>query len=101
MSTYVSQAKEDKRSFEGMKNSLMQSFERMEAHFKQISDILKEEECQGQLVANPNEYYMEDECTYYHEQVVTLRSEEVVENQVDKRKEEKFEVPQEPHREKE
>jgi hypothetical protein len=44
MSAYLSQAKKDKRSFEGMKNSLMQSFERMDAHFKQISDILKEEE---------------------------------------------------------
>ena len=53
------------------------------------------------LVANPNEYYMDDECTYYHEQsledplgerfnqfceqAVTLRSEEVVEIQVDER----------------
>jgi hypothetical protein len=50
-----------------MKNSHMQSFERMEALLKQILDILKEEECLGQLVANPNEYYMEDESTYYHE----------------------------------
>jgi hypothetical protein len=39
----------------------------MDAHFKQIMDILKEEKCQGQLVANPNEYSMEDEFTYYHE----------------------------------
>jgi hypothetical protein len=93
MSAYLSQAEEDKRSFEGMKNSLIQSFEKMDTHFKQISDILKEEECQGQLVANPNEYYMEDECTYYHEQVVTLRSEEVIENQVGERKEEQIEVP--------
>jgi hypothetical protein len=32
---------------------------------------------------------MEDECTYYQEQAITtLRSEEVVENQVDERKEE-------------
>jgi hypothetical protein len=69
------------------------------AHFKQILDILKEEECQGQLVANPNEYYMEDECTYYDEQAVTLRSEEVVENQMDER-EEQIEVPHEPHQEK-
>ena len=49
----------------------MQSVEMMDAHFKQIMDILKEEKCQGQLVANPNEYYMEDECTYYHEQIAT------------------------------
>jgi hypothetical protein len=53
-------------------------------------DILKEEKCQGQLVANPNEYYMEDECTYSHEQAVTLKSEEVVENQVDEKKEEQL-----------
>jgi hypothetical protein len=86
-------------------------------------------------VANPNEYYMEDECTYYHEQttttpkneetveenfcepsledpvgegfsqfceqVVTLKSEEVVENQVDERKEEQTEDLEEPHQEKE
>jgi hypothetical protein len=39
---------------------------------------------------------MEDEGTYYHEQAVTLRSEEVVENQVDE-KEEQTEVPKEPH----
>ena len=35
----------------------------------------QEEECQSQLVANPNGHYMKDEGTYYHEQVVTLRSE--------------------------
>ena len=59
----------------------MQSFERMEAHLKQISDILKEEKCQGQFVANPNEYYMEDECTYYHEQTTTTpRNEETIED---------------------
>jgi hypothetical protein len=52
-------------------------------------------------MANPNGHYMEDERTYYHEQVVTLRSEEVVENQVDERKEEQTEVPQELHQEKE
>ena len=40
-------------------------------------DILKEEKCQGQLVANPNEYYMEDECTYYyHEQTTTTHGNE-------------------------
>jgi hypothetical protein len=62
-------------------------------------DILKEEKCQGQLVANPNEYYMEDECTYYHEQAITLRSEEVIEIQVDERKEEQTKVPQKPYQE--
>jgi hypothetical protein len=31
-------------------------------------------------VANPNEYYIEDECTYYHEQTTTRpRNEETVE----------------------
>jgi hypothetical protein len=48
-------------------------------------------------MANPNGHFMEDEGTYYHEQAVTLRSEEVVENQVDERKEEQTKVPQEPH----
>jgi hypothetical protein len=75
-------------------------------------------------VANPNEYYMEDEYTYYHEQTTTTpRNEEtvekkfcepsledplgehfdqfyeqaVVENQVDERKEEQTEDLQEPH----
>jgi hypothetical protein len=52
-------------------------------------------------VANPNGRYIENEGTYYHEQAVTLRSEEVVENQVDERNEEQIEVPQEPHQEKE
>ena len=104
-------------------------------HNQKAMDILKEEKCQGQLVANPNEYYMEDECTYYHKettttprneetveenlcelsledplgerfdqfcvQAVTLRSEEVVANRVDERKEEQTEVPHEPYQEKE
>jgi hypothetical protein len=52
-------------------------------------------------VANPNEYYMEDECTSYHDQDVTLRSEEVVENQVDERKEEQTEDLEELRQEKE
>jgi hypothetical protein len=53
----------------------------MDAHFKQIMDILKEEKCQVQLVANPNEYYKENECTYYHEQIATTpRNEETVED---------------------
>jgi hypothetical protein len=100
----------------------------MDAHFKQIMDILKEEKCQGQLVANPNEYSMEDEFTYYHEQTTTTpRNEEtveenfcepsledplgecfdqfceqvVVENQMDERKEEQTEDLEEPHQEKE
>jgi hypothetical protein len=93
MSTFRSKAEEDRQSFERIRNSITQSFVKMDAHFKQILDILQEEKCQGQLAANPNEYYMEDECTYYHEQVVTLRSEEVVEIQVDERKEEPTEVP--------
>jgi hypothetical protein len=87
MSAFLSQAEEDRQSLERTNNSNMQSFERMDAHFKQIMDILQEEKCQGQLAANHNEYYMEDECTYYHEQAVKLRSDEVVENQMDERKE--------------
>ena len=96
----------------------------MDAHFKQIMDILKEEKCQGQLVANPNEYYMENECIYYHEQTTTTpRNEETVEeifresrlkdplgehvdqfyeqavvtNQVDERKDEQTKDLDEPH----
>jgi phosphatidylserine/phosphatidylglycerophosphate/cardiolipin synthase-like enzyme len=68
MSAFLSQAEEDRQSLERTNNSNMQSFERMDAHFKQIMDILKEEKCQGQLVANSNEYYMEKECTYCNTQ---------------------------------
>jgi hypothetical protein len=98
-----------------MTQNTQQFFEEMRALRNKQVDILKEEECQGQLVANPNEYYMEDEYIYYHEQTATTpRNEEnveenfcepsledplgehfdqfyqqvVVENQVDERKEE-------------
>jgi hypothetical protein len=80
MSAFLSEAEEDRQTFERINNSITQSFEKMDAHFKQIMDILKEEKCQGQLVANPNEYYMKNECTYYHEQTTTTpRNEETVE----------------------
>jgi hypothetical protein len=135
MSAFLSEAKEDRQEFARINNSIMQSYEKMDAHFKQMMDILKEEKCQGQLVASPNEYYMENECIYYHEQTtttlkneetveenfyepslkdpvgegfsqfceqaVTLKSKEVVTNQVDERKEEQTEDPEEPHQEKE
>ena len=52
-------------------------------------------------MANPNEYYIEDECTYYHEQAISLRSEEVVENQENERKEEQTKDLKEPYQEKE
>jgi hypothetical protein len=111
-----------------MTKNTQQFFEEMRALRNKQADILKEEECQGQLVANPNEYYMEDEYTYYHEQTTTtLGNEEnveenfckpsledplgehfdqfceqaVVENEVDERKEEQTEDPKEPHQEKE
>jgi hypothetical protein len=61
MPTFLSEAEEDRQTFKRINNSITQSYEKMDAHFKQIMDILKEEKCQGQLVANPNEYYMEDE----------------------------------------
>ena len=67
-----------------------------------IDDILnrKEEEFQSQSVANPNGHYMKEECSYYHEQAITtLRSEEVAENQMEKRNEEKIKAPQDLHRE--
>jgi hypothetical protein len=128
MPAFLSEAEEDRKTFERINNSITQSSEKMDAHFKQILDILKEEKCQGQLLANPNEYYMENECTYYHEQTTIIpRNEETVEeiffeshledplgkcfdqfceqavvtNQVDERKEEQTEVLEEPHQEKE
>jgi hypothetical protein len=127
-SPHHSEVEKDIQEFARINNSIIQSYEKMDAHFKQMMDILKEEECQGQLVANPNEYYMEDEYTYYHEQTTTtLGNEEnveenfcepsledplgehfdqfcehaVVENEVDERKEEQTEDLKEPHQEKE
>jgi hypothetical protein len=74
MSTFLSEVEEDRQTFKRINNSITQSYEKMDAHFKQIMDILKEEKCQGQFVANPNEYYMEDEYTYYLEQTTTTLS---------------------------
>jgi hypothetical protein len=124
MLAFLSEVKEDRQEFARINNSIMQSYEKMDAHFKQMMDILREEKCQGQLVAYPNEYYTENECIYYHEQTTnTPRNEEnfcepsledplgehldqfyeqaVVENQVDERKEEQTEDLEEPHQEKE
>jgi hypothetical protein len=69
MSAYLSQMEESKRSLERMENSHKQSFERMEAHLKQILDILKEEEeeCQSQSVTTPHGYNVEEEDICYHE----------------------------------
>ena len=37
---------------------------------------------------------MEDECSYYHEQTITtMKSEGIVENQVDDKREEQTEIP--------
>jgi hypothetical protein len=47
MSAFLIQAEEDRQEFERMNNSIMQSYEKIDAHFEQIMDILKEEECQG------------------------------------------------------
>jgi hypothetical protein len=115
------------KNTEQMTHNTRQAVEEMRALRNKQAD-LKEEECQGQLVANPNEYYMEDEYTYYHEQTTTTPWNEetvednfcephledplgehfdqfceqaVVENQVDERKEEQTEDPKEPHQEKE
>jgi hypothetical protein len=71
MSAFLSKAKEDRQTFKRINNSITQLYEKMDAHFKQTMDILKEEKCQGQLVANPNEYYMEYEYAYYLEQTTT------------------------------
>jgi hypothetical protein len=115
------------KNTEQMTHNTRQAVEEMRALRNKQAD-LKEEECQGQLVANPNEYYMEDEYTYYHEQTTaTPWNEEtvednfcephledplgehfdqfcehsVVENEVDERKEEQTEDLEEPHQEKE
>jgi hypothetical protein len=74
-------------------NSHSQSIASLEAQAKLIADILDrdEEELQSQLVANPNEYYIVDESTFPGQAITTLRSEEVVENHVEERKEEKNE----------
>jgi hypothetical protein len=116
------------KNTEQMTQNTRQAVEEMRAHHNQQADIPKEEKCQGQLVANPNEYYMENEYIYYHKQTATTpRNEEnveenfcepsledplgehfdqfyqqvVVENQVDERKEEQTEDLEEPHLEKE
>jgi hypothetical protein len=76
----------------------------LEADSEQIIYHLKrerEEELQGHMVANPNGYYVEDWSSPYHEQAITtLKSEEVVENQEEKGKEEQIEVTHDLHREK-
>jgi uncharacterized membrane protein YheB (UPF0754 family) len=68
----------------------------MEADSEQIINHLKrerEEELQSQLVADPNEYYVEDWSSSYHEQAITtLRSEEVVENQEEDGNDKQIEV---------
>jgi hypothetical protein len=128
MSAFFIQAVEDRQEFERTNNSITQSYEKMDAHFEQMMDILKEEKSQDQLVANHNEYYMEDEYTYYQEQTTTTpRNKETVEEnfcepsfedhlgehldqfyeqavieiQVGERKEEQTEDLEEPHQEKE
>ena len=76
-----------------MENSHSKSITGIEAHLKQIANILNEEELQSKPVANPNGHHEEDESTSYHEQAITtLRSEEVVENQVEERKDEQIEI---------
>ena len=68
------------QNIEQMTENSRQAVEEMRAHRNQQADILKEEECQGQLVANPSEYYMEVEYTYYHEKTTTTpRNGEIVE----------------------
>jgi hypothetical protein len=83
MSAFLNEAEEDRKEFARINNSITQSYEKMDAHFKQMMDILKEEKCQRQLVASPNEYYMENECIYYHERTTTTpRDEETVEENI-------------------
>ena len=75
-------------SLQKKENIQSKSIARIETQLKQVADILKEGKSQSQLMTNPNGHYMEDESTSYHEQAITLRSEEVEE-----RKEEKIKVP--------
>jgi hypothetical protein len=116
------------KNTEQMTQNTRQAVEEMRAHHNQQANIPKEEKCQGQLVANPNEYYIEDEYTYYHKQTTTRPWNEenveenfcepslddplgerfdqfceqaMVENQVDERKKEQTEDLEEPHQEKE
>ena len=42
MSTFLSEAEGDRQEFARINNSIMQSSEKMDAHFKQIMDILKD-----------------------------------------------------------
>jgi hypothetical protein len=46
MSARHSEAEEDRQEFSRINNSIMQSYEKMDAHFKQMMDILKDEKCQ-------------------------------------------------------
>jgi len=74
----------------------------MEANCEQIINHLKreiEEKLQSQLVVNPNGYYVKDWSSSYHEQAITtLRSEEVVKNWEEERKEERIEVTDDLYR---
>jgi hypothetical protein len=83
-------------------NSHSQSIASLEAQAELLADILdrEEEELQSQPVANPSEHYMVYESTYPEQASTTLRSEEVVENHVEERKEEQIEAPQDLLREK-
>jgi hypothetical protein len=83
-------------------NSHSQSIAKLEAQVELIANILnrEEEELQSQPMANPDEYYMIDESTYLEQAIATLRSEEVVKNHVEERKEEQIEAPQDLHWEK-
>ena len=124
---------EPSHSYSCLSPSLWQSIFKIEAHEEEPPPVnwlqqCQEEECQSQFVANYNEYYMEEECTYYREQTSTTPKNEktvremfsepsledpleesfdqfheqvVVENQVDEKKEEQIEDLEEPHQEKE
>jgi hypothetical protein len=74
-------------------NSHSQSIASLEAQLELIADIInkEEEELQSQPVANPDEHHMVGESTYPEQAITTLRSEEVVENHVEERKDEKKE----------
>jgi hypothetical protein len=86
--------------------NIAESIAKIEAHLEKSINHpnREEEELQSQPMANSNEHYMVDASTYPKQAITTLRSEEVVENHVEERKEEQREekigTPQNLHQEK-
>jgi hypothetical protein len=86
--------------------NVAESIAKIEAHLEKSINHpnREEEELHSQPMANSNEHYMVDESTYPEQAITSLRSEEVVKNHVEERKEEQKEeqigTPQNLHQEK-